>query len=53
VHDIAHPFAIEQPEALRGLLRSLAQRLTAAADTNAVHIGESTPDDEVVDPDPM
>jgi predicted DNA-binding transcriptional regulator YafY len=46
------PFAIEQPEALRALLRSLAQRLTAAANTNAVHIGESTSDDDVVDPDP-
>lgn len=44
------PFAVEQPEALRGLLRSLAERLTAAADT--IHIGESTADGEVVDRDP-
>jgi predicted DNA-binding transcriptional regulator YafY len=44
------PFAIEHPEALRGLVRSLAERLTtaAAADTT----GESTPDGKVVDRDP-
>jgi predicted DNA-binding transcriptional regulator YafY len=30
--ELGLPFAVEQPDALRGLLRSLAQRLTAAAD---------------------
>jgi hypothetical protein len=44
------PFTVEHPEALRGLLRSLAERLTAAADT--IHTGEPTPDGEVVDRDP-
>jgi predicted DNA-binding transcriptional regulator YafY len=46
------PFAVEHPEALRGLLRSLAQRLTAAADADTLHTRESTPDGEVVDRDP-
>jgi hypothetical protein len=46
------PFAVEHPEALRGLVRSLAKRLTAAADADTVHTGESTPDGEVVDRDP-
>jgi predicted DNA-binding transcriptional regulator YafY len=44
------PFTVERPEALRGLIRSLAERLAAAADT--VHTGEPTPDGEVVDRDP-
>jgi predicted DNA-binding transcriptional regulator YafY len=34
------PFAVEHPEELRGLVRSLAERLTAAADI--VHTGEPT-----------
>lgn len=37
---LGRPLAIEHPDALRGLVRSLAERLTAAAD--AVHTGEST-----------
>lgn len=43
------PFVVEQPEALRGLLRSLAARLTAAADT--VPAGEPTADREAGDRD--
>jgi predicted DNA-binding transcriptional regulator YafY len=46
------PFAVEHPEALRGLIRSLAKRLTAGADADAVHTGDSTSDGEVVDHDP-
>ena len=46
------PFAVEHPDALRGLVRSLAKRLTAAADADTVDTGESTPDGEVVDHDP-
>jgi predicted DNA-binding transcriptional regulator YafY len=46
------PFAVEHPEALRGLVRSLAKRLTAAADADTVHTRESTPDGKGVDRDP-
>jgi predicted DNA-binding transcriptional regulator YafY len=46
------PFAVEHPEALRGLLRSLAQRLTTAANADTPHTSESTPDSEVIDHDP-
>lgn len=46
------PFAVEHPEALRGLVRSLAERPTAAAAADTVHTGESAPDGEVVDRDP-
>ncbi|MFD9661291.1 helix-turn-helix transcriptional regulator [Rhodococcus sp. NPDC059968] len=44
------PFAVEHPDALRGLIRSLAERLTAAAD-DIVHPGESSPDGEALDRD--
>jgi hypothetical protein len=44
------PFAVEHPDALRGLVRSLAERLTAAAD-DIVHPGESSPDGEALDRD--
>jgi predicted DNA-binding transcriptional regulator YafY len=47
------PFVVEHPEALRGLVRSLAERLTAAAAADTVHTGEPTPDGEVVDRDPV
>jgi predicted DNA-binding transcriptional regulator YafY len=46
------PFAVEQPEALRDLLRSLAERLTAAADADTVPTGGSNANGEVVDRDP-
>jgi predicted DNA-binding transcriptional regulator YafY len=43
------PFAVEHPEALRGLVRSLAERLDAAADT--VRTGEPAPDRRATDRD--
>jgi predicted DNA-binding transcriptional regulator YafY len=46
------PLAVEQPEALRGLVRSLAKRLTGAADADTVDTDESTLNGEVVDHDP-
>jgi predicted DNA-binding transcriptional regulator YafY len=45
------PFAVEHPEALRGLVQSLAERLAAAAAADTIHTGEPTPDSEAVDPD--
>ncbi|MFC9765725.1 helix-turn-helix transcriptional regulator [Rhodococcus jostii] len=37
------PFAVEHPDELRGLVRTLAERLSAAAD-GTTHPGESSPD---------
>jgi len=47
------PFLIERPDALRDLVRSLAEQLAAAAGVDTGHVGEPSTDVEIADPDPV
>ncbi|MCR6493576.1 YafY family protein [Cellulomonas sp. P24] len=51
---LGFPFTIEHPDALRGLVRSLAERLASAADTDTdtIHTGELPADTGKADRDP-